>query len=186
MAELADIFRVYDELNTHAEEVREHCLAKGERVSGTVELLRAGDRDKLLRRWGEEMAELCGVLDGSHDDPYIMEATQCFYWACLYAVSAGETWESLGFAQLRDQARFSRIDTPARLHNVVEQVVARGSEHVAPSKLFLLWHVADQLYRDQTSQEQQRSHQELAAYDLADMRKRWYLAPILDRVLATP
>ena len=73
------IFRIYHRLGRDAQTVREFQIAAGDKVSGTVEQLIAKDRTKLLARWSEEMAELCGVLDGTHHDPYLMEATQTFY-----------------------------------------------------------------------------------------------------------
>ena len=103
MATPRRVFRIYHQLAANAAEIRDFVIAKGEK-SGTLDLLVQGDRKKLLARWGEEMAELCGVLDGTHNDSYLMEATQTFYWGCLFAVSGGATWETIAFDAGRRQA----------------------------------------------------------------------------------
>jgi phosphoribosyl-ATP pyrophosphohydrolase len=179
MASPRRIFTVYQLLFRNAAEIRDFQLAKGEPVSGTVQLLLSGDRDKLLRRWGEEMHEMCGVIGGTHDDPYILEATQCFYWGSLFAVSGGVDWEALGFGRLRTQIGQTGLDNVGDLSDTVERLVALGAEAAKPAKCFLLWHVADRLYRDITPPGKQWSHEQMMDYDLADMKKRPYLAPLL-------
>lgn len=175
------IFRIYHALGLDAETVRDFQLAMGKEVSGTVRLLLAKDAGKLLRKWGEEMAELCGVLDGSHDDPYIMEATQTFYWGSLYAVVQGCDWEALGFDQVRRDAATCGIATVPELRTAVERLVALGPA-AKPAKLFLLWNAADHIYRRQTPADDQRSLAELMAYDLHEMSGRDYLKPIIERI----
>ncbi len=176
------IYRIYHALGRDAETVRDFQQAQGKDVSGTVKLLIAKDADKLLRKWGEEMAELCGVLDGSHDDPYIMEATQTFYWGSLYAVVQGLDWEQLGFDQVRRDAATCGIATVPELQSSVERLVGLGPEVAKPAKLFLLWNVADHIYRRQTPADDQRSLSELMAYDLHEMHGRDYLKPIIDQI----
>lgn len=175
------IFRIYHALARDAETVRDFQQARGEKVSGTVNLLIAKDAGKLLRKWGEEMDELCGVLDGSHEDPYIMESTQTFYWGSLYAVVQGCDWEALGFDQVRRDAAGCGISTVPELRNAVERLVAVGPT-AKPAKLFLLWNVADSIYRHQTPADEQRSLAELMAYDLHEMSGRDYLKPIIGRI----
>ena len=51
-----------------------------------------------------------------------------------------------------------------------------------PEKLFLLWNVADHLYREKTPREDQWTLEQLLEADLQDMLKRPYLAPILRTV----
>jgi phosphoribosyl-ATP pyrophosphohydrolase len=182
MATPRRIFRIYHALGQDAETVRDFQLAQGQKVSGTVNMLIAKDAGKLLAKWGEEMAELCGVLDGSHDDPYIMESTQTFYWGSLYAVVQGMDWETLGFDQLRRDAATCGITTVEELRNAVVRLVGVGPEGAKPGKLFLLWNVADGIYRRQTPASDQRSLTELMDYDLHDMRQRSYLAPLIDRI----
>lgn len=172
------IFTIYERLHAHAAEIRDHMLAKGEAVSGTVTLLLTGDRGKLLRRFGEEMQELCGVIGGTHDDPYIVEATQCFYWASLFAVSGGCTWDSIAFDAQRTRVGSTGIDNIGDLIVNTERLVALG-ESAKPATCFLLWHVADRLYRAVTPPDKQWSIEQMMDYDLADMRKRWYLEPII-------
>lgn len=176
------IFRIYHALGRDAETVRDFQQAQGEKVSGTVKLLIAKDAAKLLAKWGEEMGELCGVLDGSHDDPYIMEATQTYYWGSLYAVVQGESWEGLGFEQLRRDAATCGVATVDELRAAVARLVAAGPAVARPAKLFLLWNAADLIYRRQTPADQQRSLEELMAYDFHDMQSRGYLKPIIDRI----
>ena len=176
------IYRIYHALGRDAETVRDFQLAMGKEVSGTVKLLLAKDAGKLLHKWGEEMAELCGVLDGSHDDPYIMEATQTFYWGSLYAVVQGLDWESLGFDLLRRDAAGCGLTTVPELLAAVERLVAAGPEVAKPAKLFLLWNAADLIYRRQTPPADQRSLEELMAYDLHEMSGRDYLKPIIAQV----
>jgi phosphoribosyl-ATP pyrophosphohydrolase len=177
------IFRIYHALGRDAETVRDFQQARGEKVSGTVNLLIAKDSGKLLRKWGEEMAELCGVLDGSHDDPYIMESTQTFYWGSLYAVVQGLDWETLGFEEQRRAAAGCGIGTVPELKTAVERLVAAGSEVAKPAKLFLMWNCADLIYRRQTPAADQRSLAELMAYDLHEMNGRDYLKPIIERII---
>ncbi|MFW5751436.1 MAG: hypothetical protein ACOCZK_07295 [Planctomycetota bacterium] len=184
MASPEQIYRVYAELHANAQTVRDFQVAAGERVSGTVQLLLAGDRARLLARWGDEMTELCGVLDGSHADPYILEATQVFYWASLYAVTAGVSWEELHFVDLRQQAAAARIESVDRLRSQAQRLVDLGPERAGVQKPFLLWWIADGFYRAATPMERQWTLEQLMEYDLQEMKKRPYLAPILDRVEA--
>jgi phosphoribosyl-ATP pyrophosphohydrolase len=179
MASPRRIFAIYHSLHRNAAEIRDFQIAQGDKVSGTVQMLLQGDRPKLLERWAEEMDELCGVLDGSHDDPYILEATQCFYWASLYAVTGGVTWEEICFDDLRISARQTGIDNPAALTETVNRVRALGVEQVHPRKLFMLWLVADHIYRATVPIKQQFDLATIMQADLADMEKRPYLQPII-------
>lgn len=181
MASPSRIYRIYLRLAQDAELVRDFQIAQGEKVSGTVQLLIAKDRAKLLARWGEEMAELCGVLDGSHDDPYIMEATQCFYWASLYAASAGMTWEALDFAAQRRAAATAGLDTVPELRAAAQRLAGLSPELAKPQKLFLLWNVADGIHRAQQRDDAWPLESIMEA-DLQDMKKRPYLAPILREI----
>ncbi len=176
------IFRIYHALGQDAETVRDFQQARGVKVSGTVNLLISKEAGKLLRKWGEEMAELCGVLDGSHDDPYIMEATQTYYWGSLYAVVQGLDWDQLGFDQVRRDAATCGINTVPELRAAVDRLVGLGPESAKPAKLFLLWNAADHIYRRQTPAADQRSLEELMAYDLHEMQSRDYLGPIIRRI----
>ncbi len=181
MASPRRIVRIYGMLCQHADEVGAFLTAQGGR-SGTVSLLQARDAATLLRRFGEEMQELCGVLSGTHHDSYLMEATQTFYWAACYAAVRGETWESLLFEEQRMQAASAGISTVAELQANVERLVQLGAELAKPAKLFLLWLVADRLYRAQTPPDRQWSLEQLMEADLQEMRKRPYLEPILRMV----
>lgn len=183
MASPRRIFRIYTQLGADAEIIRDFLSAKGDAVPGTVERLICKDAGKLLRKWGEEMHELVGVLDGSHHDPYAMEATQTFYWATLFAVVQGTTWEALGFDDLRRSGATCGIGTLAELAAAVDRLVEMGPEAAKPQKLFLLWCVADAIYRRQTAPDQQLTIEELMQCDLADMLKRPYLEPILRTVV---
>jgi phosphoribosyl-ATP pyrophosphohydrolase len=177
------IFRIYHRLGRDAETVREFQVAQGEKVSSTVSALIARDRARLLARWGEEMAELCGVLDGTHDDSYLMEATQCWYWASLYAVAGGADWDSIAFDAGRRLAATCGIETIPELRAATQRLVEVGADKAKPEKLFLLWCVADRLYRAKTDAEDQWSIEQLMEADLQDMKKRAYLAPILREIL---
>ncbi len=179
MATPRRIYGIYLSLAQSAATLSDFLSAKGERVSGTVGMLAKPDRALLLARWGEEMAELCGVLDGSHDDPYLMEATQCFYWASLYAASAGTAWSALDFEGQRHLAALSGIASVTELLAAAQRLVALGHGQAKPEKLFLLWLVADRIYRQQTVPEKQWSLEQLMEADLQEMRKRPYLQPFL-------
>ncbi len=176
------IFCIYEYLCQYAEEVRDFQVAKGEKVSGTVNLMISKDREKLLQRWGEEMDEICGVLDGTHDDPYILEATQCFYWASLFSVTADYSWDDIAFYDLRRDLNKAAIEDPAGLTEAVQRLVALGAEKVKPQKLFMLWLIADRIYRDVTPRDKQWSIDQIMDADLADMKKREYLGPVLKAV----
>lgn len=176
------IFRIYHALGQDAETVRDFQLARGIKPSGTVAMLIAKDAARLLRKWAEEMGELCGVLDGSHGDPYIMEATQTYYWGSLYAVVQGCDWESLGFDDARREAAASGIGTVPELRAAIARLAELGPQGARPAKLFLLWNVADRIYRRQTPPGAQRSVEELMAYDLNEMRSRDYLLPLIERI----
>jgi len=176
------IFRIYHALGADAEIVRDFMQAKGEPVSSTVKNLCDKDAAKLLRKWGDEMEEIAGVLDGSHDDPYILEATQTFYWASLYAIVQGLSWEDLGFDLARREARTCGIDDLPALRANVQRLVGLGPAEAKASKLFLLWNVADTIYRRQTPTDTQWSLEQIMEADLQEMRKREYLRPILEKV----
>ncbi len=177
------IFRIYAQASADAELIRDFQQAAGEKVSGTVNLLCQRDAGKLLRKWGEEMQELCGVLDGSHDDPYIMESTQTFYWASLYAAVQGCGWDKLGFDALRRQAATAGPATVPELSTAVERLLALGAEGAKPEKLFLLWNSADHIYRRITPADDQRSLDELMAYDLHEMSQRVWMGPLLKQIV---
>ena len=181
MASPRRIFRIYHQLARDAAELRNVLSAKGEK-SGTLDLLVSGDRDKLLARWGEEMAEMCGVLNGTHNDSYLMEATQTFYWGSLFAVTGGATWETITFDAVRRQAATCSIDTVPELVKSVERLVGLGAGVAKPEKLFLLWNAADWIYRRQTKPDSQWSLEQLMEADLQDMKKRPYLEPILQQI----
>ncbi|MFW5844998.1 MAG: hypothetical protein ACOCXJ_02100 [Planctomycetota bacterium] len=178
MASAQRIYEIYRLLAMSAEEIKDFQIAKGEKVSGTVTMILKGDRQKFLTRWGEEMHELAGVISGSHDDPYIMEATQCFYWLSLYSVTGDVAWEELDFYGQRTQVGRTGIDNVGDLVDTVDRLVGLG-EAAKPQKMVLLWHVADRLYRQATDPDQQWSIEQMMDYDLADMKKRPYLEPIL-------
>jgi hypothetical protein len=182
MATPRRLYRIYESLGQNAAEIRDFLAAKGEKVPGTVDLLVQGDRAKLLARWAEEMDELCGVLDGSHHDPYLMEATQTFYWAALYASTNGFSWEALKFDDNRRQAPLSGINSVVELRAAVKRLLEIGPEKAKPEKLFLLWNVADHIYREQTPNEKQWSLEQLMEADLQEMKKRSYLQPILNTI----
>ena len=182
MASPRRIYRIYAQLGADAELVREFQLANGEKPSGTVDLLFRKDAAKTLARWAEEMDELCGVLDGTHDDPFVMEATQTFYWASLYGACSGATWDDLDFDANRRTAVTVGIGSPDELRAAATRLAALGPGQAKPAKLFLLWNVADHLYRKKTPPEQQRSLDEIMEIDLHEMRKRPYLAPILKMI----
>jgi phosphoribosyl-ATP pyrophosphohydrolase len=181
MATPRRIYGIYLSLAQAAPTLSDFLSAKGETVSSTVTLLVKRDRELLLRRWGEEMSELCGVLDGSHADPYLMEATQCFYWASLFAASAGTSWAALDFEVQRRNAVASGIATVPELLAACRRLTALGSAQAKPEKLFLLWLVADRLYRLQTRPDQQWSLEQLMEADLQEMLKRPYLRPFIEQ-----
>jgi phosphoribosyl-ATP pyrophosphohydrolase len=173
------IYRIYARAAADAETIRDFMQAQGQ-TSGTVNLLCQRNAAKLLAKWGEEMHELGGVLDGSHDDPYLMESTQTFYWASLYGAVQGITWEQLGFDQLRHQAGTCGISSVPELITAVDRLLAVPD--APPAKLFLLWNVADHLYRQQTPADQQWSLEQLMEADFQDMRKRPWMAPVIEMV----
>jgi hypothetical protein len=182
MATARRVYRIYETLGKNATEVRDFIAAKGEKVPGTVERLIARDRAMLLARWSDEMNELCGVLDGSHHDPYLMEATQTFYWASLFAVSSGSDWDSVKFDSGRRQASLCGIATVPELRAAVKRLIEMGADKAKPEKLFLLWNVADHLYREKTPTEKQWTLDQLMEADLQEMKKRKYLEPILSQI----
>jgi len=76
--------------------LRDHDLVG---VSSTSAVLRLPD-DQTGDRVAEEMAELAGVLDGTHrhttaTDDVLLEATQTAYWIMLAALRAGVPWDEL-------------------------------------------------------------------------------------------
>ena len=171
------IFRIYAQAAADAETIRDFQLAQGEAVSGTIKLLCQRDPAKLLSRWREEMDELCGVLDGSHDDSYLMESTQTFYWGSLYCAVRGATWETLGFEAARSQAPVCGISSVPELRAAVERLMA--TPEAKPEKVFLLWNVADCLYRQQTPAAGQWSLEQLMEAELQERKKRPWMAPLL-------
>jgi hypothetical protein len=177
MASPRRIFRIYAQAAIDAELIRDFQQAKGEAVSGTINLLCKRDPAKLLARWGEELHELCGVLDGTHDDSYLMEATQTWYWASLHAAVLGATWESLHFEDLRRQGATCGLNSVPELRTAVDRLLA--TPDAKPEKPFLLWCVADHLYRRQTPADKQWSLENLMEADLQDMKKRAWMEPLL-------
>ena len=182
MATPRRIYRIYHTLNVHAAEIGDFLSAKGDALPGTVKMLLKADAAKLLARWGEEMDELCGVLDKTHDDSYTMESTQTYYWGSLYGAVRGATWEDLHFEDNRRAAVTCGINSVHELRAAVARVVAAGPEIVKPEKLFMLWNVADLMYRRSTPVEDQFTMEQVLECDLFEMTKREYLKPILAMV----
>jgi phosphoribosyl-ATP pyrophosphohydrolase len=182
MATPQRIFSIYHRLGQDAPLIRDFLVAKGDKVSGTVTLLCTRDAGKLLRKWGEEMHELCGVLDGSHDDPYAMEATQTWYWASLYAVVQGCDWAALAMDAQRMAAGTCGITSVPELKVQVDRLIALDPAQAKPQKLFLLWWAARRIYEAQTPADDQISIEMLMEVDLQDMKKRPYLEPVLAKV----
>lgn len=178
------IFEIYRRLQADAASVRDAQTARGEKVSGTVSLLLSGDAAKVKLRFVQEMDELTGVIAGEHDDPYILEATQTYYWACLYAVMRGATWETLAFDQQREAAAAARFTDIAALRTQYARLTELDPTQVAPSKLFFFWWSADLFYRATTPAGRQWSVTQIMAADLHEMTQRSYLKPILDAVPA--
>jgi hypothetical protein len=180
MASPRRIVRLYAALHADAASIQSGLAASGG-SSKTVELLLAKDPVKLLNRWGEEMVELCGVLDGSHNDSYLMEATQTFYWASLFAAVRGSSWEEIQFDQVRRLAATCGVGTVPELRTAIARLVALGVI-AKPTKLFLLWCVAERMYRVMTPPDRQWSLEQLMEADLQDMKKKPYFQPLLERI----
>jgi len=88
--ELRAIYGAYEYL-------REHDLTA---VSSTSRLLHERDLDALGRRAHDEMAELRGVIAGSHGhgggrDHVVLEAYQVMYWLTILAVAAGDGFDDV-------------------------------------------------------------------------------------------
>jgi phosphoribosyl-ATP pyrophosphohydrolase len=181
MATPRRIVRIYAELADHAGEVAGFLAASGG-SSATVKLLADGDATTALKRWGEEMQELCGVLDGTHHDSYLMEAGQTFYWACCFAAVRKVAWEAIGFDDLARQAVASGIGSVVELRAACARLAGIAPSDAKPAKLFLLWRVADRLYRSLTPPDKQWSIEQLMEADLQEMKKRPYFEPILRMV----
>lgn len=180
MATPRRIFRIYQRLYQDAAEIRDFQVAKADKVSGTVNLLLSGDRGKLLQRWGEEIIEVGGVLHGTHKDPYILEATQCFYWASLYAVTGGVDWDDLDFDALpRQAASHASLGDVNLILDQAAKLVALGAERAPPGKLFLLWWAMDNQYRHSALFPDKWSVEQIMEADLQEMKTRSYLQPIL-------
>lgn len=181
MASPCRVFRIYAQLAADAPVIAEFLAAKGDKIPGTVSLLLKRDPLKLLARWQEEMHELCGVLDGSHEDSYLMEATQTWYWGSLFSVVQGATWEDLAFAEAARQVPSCGIATVVELRAAVDRLAAQGAA-AKPAKLALLWQVADAIYRRQTPAAEQWTVEQMMEADFQEMKKRPYLEPILRQV----
>jgi hypothetical protein len=68
--------------------------------SGTSQRLRAGSQTKLLNRLVEELAELRGVVEGTHvhegfDQDIVLEGYEVWYWAVCLAVASGIEYKYL-------------------------------------------------------------------------------------------
>lgn len=99
------------------EYLKAHDLAD---VSGTSRLLR-DDNTTVLPRIQDELAELAGVLNGSHvhtnqHDDAILEASQCCYWIVVAALKAG-----IDYGQIRpDRAiDIAEASVPAEIASAV-------------------------------------------------------------------
>lgn len=181
MASPRRIVRIYGALAAHVDEVAAFLSASGG-SSRTVALLQAKDHATLLTRWGEEMQELCGVLDGTHEDSYLMEATQTFYWASCFAAVRGATAETLDLPAQQRLAGTCGIGTIKELRAAATRLAGLPSAQVRPEKLFLLWYCADRFYRNLTPPDKQWSIEQILEADLQELKKRPYLAPVLQLV----
>lgn len=182
MATPRRIFRIYQAVSVQAERINKEKAAAGEPIPSTIKLLLERDAGKLLGRWGEEMAELCGVIDGSHQDPYILEATQVFYWASLYTIVRKVDWDGVDFDRQRRTAASIGIASIPELIAAVEETVRSGSDTAAPTRMFQLWNVAEVLHRRLRPGVPQPSLEQVMDYDLDEMSQRAYLQPFLQRI----
>lgn len=76
--------------------LRDHNLTS---QSGTSRLLH-DDSTSVIGRIQDELAELAGVLDGSHihtnqHDDAVLEASQCYYWIVIESLKTGLTWDDV-------------------------------------------------------------------------------------------
>ena len=90
----------------------------GDKVSGTVKLM-LWDAELLYSAGGGD-ARVMRCLDGTHDDPYIMEATQTWYWVLFCRSGDGKI--SILICATGPQIS---IPDPGQLHVNVDRLVAR-------------------------------------------------------------
>ncbi|MGH2535192.1 MAG: phosphoribosyl-AMP cyclohydrolase [Thermomicrobiales bacterium] len=158
------------------EYLRDNDLAT---TSNTSKLLRSGS--STLERIGDELAELAGVLDGSHthddrDADVVLEGSQLLYWIAVGAVARGFTWDDLRL----DRALATGADNVtaascARLL-LAEAKRWRADQTTTPEEL----HAVTALVA-QASRSADVSPQRLIEADLADLRGRPYLSPYFER-----
>jgi hypothetical protein len=115
--------------------------------SGTSKRLRAGNPAKLFDRLLEELAELRGVVEGTHfhegfDSDIVLEGYEVWYWAACLAIANGKTYAEIephaaflnGFNEATVKARpallpaFDRLTVKLKEHNPVTLTAAHYQE----------------------------------------------------------
>ena len=76
-------------------------------------------------------------------------------------------------------AKKTGIDNVPALGEAVKRLIALPVEKAKPEKLFMLWMVADYIYRDTVAPDDQFDMSTIMQADLADMEKRAYLQPLI-------
>ena len=86
------------------------------------------------------------------------------------------------FERVRRESSTTKLDDVPAVRALVERIMGLTPEAVKPEKLFLVWNAADWIYRRKTPEDKQWSLEQLMEADLQDMKKRWYLGPIIAEV----
>lgn len=145
--------------------------------SGTSSLLRDSDTS-VIQRVRDELAELAGVLDGSHihtnqEDDTVLEASQCCYWVVVEALKTGSTWTDVRPDRAIDVAEAS-VDagTASAILRAEAMALTTMSSGVAAHLLQVIAEGARTVGVDP---------RRVIEADLDDLRSRDYLVPYFAR-----
>lgn len=154
--------------------LRDHNVTE---QSGTSKLLRSPE-GSVITRIQDEVAELAGVLDGTHvhtnqRDDAILEASQCCYWIAVESIKSGLTWESIRPDRALDVIEASVDSTTA---SIVLRAEAMAVSSISAGVAVHLFQIVAESMRTLDIEPR-----EVIEADLRDLQNRSYLSAYFAR-----
>ena len=154
MRSIEDLYLRYELLAAAADELLDFAVAKGTPRPAVLDLLAAGDPASALAAWAEAVTGLSRTLATGAGDPYLVASARILGGCCAHAVLRCAAWEELAVAEQYRRGPAAGMDDPGGLPELCERLVSLAEP--PPAKLFLIWGIADAVYRKRTPVVKQR------------------------------